>query len=76
MKKILVTGFLASVLSMSVAAADAPSDLSALVAAAKKEGAVNSLGMPDDWANWKDTWVQMKTKYGITHQDTDMSSAQ
>lgn len=76
MKKILVTGFLAGVLSMSVAAADAPSDLSALVAAAKKEGAVNSLGMPDDWANWKDTWVQMKAKYGITHQDTDMSSAQ
>lgn len=76
MKKILVTGFLASVLSISVAAADAPSDLNALVAAAKKEGVVNSLGMPDDWANWKDTWAQMKSKYGITHQDTDMSSAQ
>lgn len=51
-------------------------NVDALVAAAKKEGVVNSVGMPDDWANWKDTWAQMAQKYGIKHSDTDMSSAQ
>ena len=51
-------------------------DMTTLIAAAKKEGTVNSLGMPDDWANWKDTWAQISTKYGITHMDNDMSSAQ
>ena len=50
--------------------------MDALVAAAKKEGVVNSVGMPDDWANWKDTWAQIAEKYGIKHSDTDMSSAQ
>lgn len=51
-------------------------DLSALIEAAKKEGQVNSVGMPDSWANWKDTWSDLKTNYGLEHQDTDMSSAQ
>ena len=51
-------------------------NVDALVAAAKKEGVVNSVGMPDDWANWKDTWAQMAQKYGIKHSDTDMSSAE
>ena len=32
--------------------------------------------MPDSWANWKDTWQQLGSIYGIKHQDTDMSSAQ
>lgn len=30
-------------------------DLQALEQAARKEGQVNSVGMPDSWANWKDT---------------------
>ncbi|MHC5306497.1 ABC transporter substrate-binding protein [Bartonella sp. LJL80] len=51
-------------------------DVSALVEAAKKEGTVNSVGMPDSWANWKGTWADLKTKYGIAHFDTDMSSAE
>ena len=51
-------------------------DISALEDAAKKEGEVNSLGMPDSWANWKDTWKDLNTKYGLKHVDTDMSSAQ
>ncbi len=29
--------------------------LDALMTAARKEGRVNSLGMPDDWANWRAT---------------------
>lgn len=32
--------------------------------------------MPDTWANWKDTWADLKNLYGIEHSDTDMSSAQ
>ncbi|GAA3609955.1 extracellular solute-binding protein [Gibbsiella greigii] len=55
-------------------AADA--DVAALEQAAKQEGAVNSVGMPDSWANWKDTWKDLQEKYGLQHRDTDMSSAQ
>ena len=76
MKKLLMSGFVATLLAVAVSGAYAQTDMTSLIAAAKKEGTVNSLGMPDDWANWKDTWDQMKAKYGITHQDTDMSSAQ
>lgn len=43
---------------------------------AKKEGQVVSVGMPDGWANWKGTWNDLKTKYGLNHTDTDMSSAE
>lgn len=47
-----------------------------LIDAAKKEGQVYSVGMPDTWANWKDTWQDLANQYGLKHQDTDMSSAQ
>lgn len=43
---------------------------------AKEEGMVVSVGMPDTWANWKDTWNDLKIKYGLEHTDTDMSSAE
>lgn len=43
---------------------------------AKKEGAINSVGMPDSWANWKETWEEISAKYGLKHTDTDMSSAE
>ena len=73
--KSLFAGIAATVLSVSVQANTA-NDLGTLVEAAKKEGAVYSVGMPDSWANWKDTWDDLKNNYGLTHQDTDMSSAQ
>lgn len=76
MKKFLITSLLASTLAIAASGAHAQSDLNALIAAAKKEGAVNSLGMPDDWANWKDTWAQITQKYGLKHSDIDLSSAQ
>ncbi|MDO2948815.1 ABC transporter substrate-binding protein [Aeromonas simiae] len=44
--------------------------------AARQEGQLYSIGMPDSWANWKETWQQLGSIYGIKHQDTDMSSAQ
>lgn len=50
--------------------------LDELIVAAKKEGEVNSLGMPDNWANWKETWEDINEMYGLDHTDTDMSSAQ
>lgn len=43
---------------------------------AKAEGQVVSVGMPDSWANWKDTWTDLNSKYGLAHTDTDMSSAE
>ncbi len=63
-------------LILGISSAYANADLKALEEAAKKEGTVNSVGMPDTWANWKDTWVQLGEKYGLKHSDTDMSSAQ
>ncbi|TYP69401.1 ABC transporter substrate-binding protein [Paenibacillus methanolicus] len=43
---------------------------------AEQEGKLSSVGMPDSWANWKDTWADLKSKYKIEHTDTDMSSAE
>ncbi|MBL4830504.1 MAG: ABC transporter substrate-binding protein [Aliivibrio sp.] len=51
-------------------------DISNLIKAAQKEGQVYSIGMPDSWANWKDTWNDLHSNYQLKHQDTDMSSAQ
>ncbi len=50
--------------------------LDELAAAAKAEGELNSLGMPDEWANWKGLWDYLTATYGIKHVDTDMSSAE
>lgn len=43
---------------------------------AKEEGAVNSFGMPDTWANWGETWTEINSLYAIEHTDLDMSSAE
>lgn len=47
-----------------------------ITAKAKEEGDVESVGMPDSWANWGLTWKDINDKYGITHADSDMSSAE
>lgn len=47
-----------------------------IVSKAKAEGEVNSVGMPDDWANWADTWSGITEKYGLKHTDVDLSSAE
>lgn len=44
--------------------------------AAKAEGTIVSVGMPDSWADWEDTWKDISDKYQIQHTDTDMSSAE
>lgn len=47
-----------------------------IVAQAQEEGEVQSVGMPDTWANWVETWEDLEAEYGISHGDQDMSSAE
>ncbi|WP_107850640.1 ABC transporter substrate-binding protein [Oceanimonas marisflavi] len=68
--------FSASLLTLALTATTQAADLSELESKARAEGKVYSVGMPDSWANWKDTWQDLETRYGLEHQDTDMSSAQ
>ena len=62
-------------LSLSTSAVFA-ADITALEQAARSEGKLYSVGMPDSWANWQETWQELSELYGLKHQDTDMSSAQ
>ncbi len=43
---------------------------------ARAEGKLASVGMPDDWANWRGVWADLLRLYGIAHVDSDMSSAE
>ena len=43
---------------------------------ARAEGRLASVGMPDDWANWRGIWADLQRLYGIAHVDSDMSSAE
>ena len=74
MKKLFMASLLGSAIAFCTSAM--AQDLKALEDAARKEGAVNSVGMPDAWANWKGTWDDLASKFGLKHSDTDMSSAQ
>lgn len=47
-----------------------------LKAKAKEDGEVQSVGMPDEWANWVETWTDIEAQYGLKHADVDMSSAE
>ncbi|MDD1976893.1 ABC transporter substrate-binding protein [Pseudomonas tussilaginis] len=76
MKHLFLASLLGSTIALCISAMAADTDLKALEDAARKEGAVNSVGMPDAWANWKGTWEDLAKKYGLKHMDTDMSSAQ
>lgn len=75
MKRLLLASLLGSAVILGNQAM-ANEDLKALEQAARAEGEVNSVGMPDSWANWKDTWADLDKLYGLKHMDTDMSSAQ
>lgn len=50
--------------------------LEEIIAKAKEEGDIQSVGMPDTWANWGLTWDGINQEYGITHSDADMSSSE
>ncbi len=64
----------------SAASSSAPAastdPIAALEVAARAGGAINSYGMPDDWTNFGALWAAFTGKYGLTHSDTDMSSAE
>ncbi len=47
-----------------------------LVKRATAEGTINTVGMPDLWANWGGTWDDIEKQFKITSTDTDMSSAE
>ena len=47
-----------------------------ITAKAQQEGEVNSVGMPDEWANWDEIWKGLSEKYGLKHTDVDLSSAE
>lgn len=76
MKNIIAFILTGTAMVMASSAVATESKLAELEAAARAEGVVNSVGMPDAWANWKDTWQQLNEKYGIKHTDTDMSSGE
>ena len=65
----------------TTAAAEGAVDLNALTLdelteKAKADGHVESVGMPDEWADWGSLWTAMGDTYGLTHNDTDMSSSE
>ncbi|KJH79402.1 ABC transporter substrate-binding protein [Stutzerimonas stutzeri] len=76
MKRLLLASLLGSAIALATSANAAQTDLKDLEEAARAEAEVNSVGMPDSWANWKDTWQDLEKTYGLKHMDTDMSSAQ
>ena len=51
-------------------------NLEEIITEAKKEGRVDSVGMPDSWANWGETWKDIEGTYGLKHSDVDLSSAE
>ncbi len=73
MKRYLLCGLAAFA---GFAAIAQPMSLKALETAARAEGKVVSVGMPDGWANWRATWADMQRIHGINHVDSDMSSAE
>ena len=79
MKK-LVSVFLAVAMLLTICSALAEDlnsySLEEIIAKAKEEGHVESVGMPDSWANWGESWEGLTATYGIAHTDEDMSSAE
>ncbi|HEX4527658.1 MAG TPA: ABC transporter substrate-binding protein [Gaiellaceae bacterium] len=57
---------------------ETPAGLAALVKAAKKEGHLNTIALPPDWANYGELMSTFTKKYGIkiTNDNPDGSSAQ
>src|SRR5690349_24795202 len=75
-RRTMIAGSISAAALMATTEFAKAETLADIEAAARKEGSVVSLGMPDDWANWGDIWKALTAKYGATHTDTDMSSAE
>lgn len=63
----------AAIAGLGLAVAQTMADLAAK---AKEEGKIGSYGIPNDWLNYEEMWKVFTTRYGVTHSDTDMSSAE
>ena len=50
--------------------------LATIIQNAQEEGIIESVGMPSNWANWGASWLAMERKYGINHNDIDLSSSE
>jgi len=59
-------GATAAVAAKDATSAAAMGGMDALVAAAKKEGALNVIALPPDWANYGEVIAAFKAKYGLT----------
>jgi putative spermidine/putrescine transport system substrate-binding protein len=79
-----IMGSASTALGMSRAALAAPptrgtkAGMAALIKAAKKEGKLNTIALPPDWANYGEIMSTFQKKYGlkITNDNPDGSSAQ
>lgn len=60
----------------STAGASSDSNARPTAESVKKEGKLVTYGMPGSWANYQEAYDNFTKQYGITHQDTDMSSAE
>ncbi len=76
MKQLFLASLLGSTIAMCTAAMAADRFENPWKPPRKRKAQSNSVGMPDDWANWKGTWDDLAKTYGLKHIDTDMSSAQ
>jgi len=47
-----------------------------IIARAENEGELDTLGMPDAWANYKGIWDDLRVFYSLRQSDTDLGSAQ
>ncbi|HET7129223.1 MAG TPA: hypothetical protein VFJ93_09140, partial [Gaiellaceae bacterium] len=72
------TAFAANKAAMAAPTHMTKEGLKALAAAAKKEGHLNTIALPPDWANYKEALHNFPRKYGIgiTNDNPDGSSAQ
>lgn len=72
-----LSGAMFACLIQAPAQAQSPApDLKTLQAQARAQGQLVTVGMPDDWANWKGVFGALKQRHGIARQDADMSSAE
>jgi putative spermidine/putrescine transport system substrate-binding protein len=80
MKKFAIACLAVAILLLPISVAFAEDlnsfTLDEIIAKAQEEGHVESVGMPDSWANWGDSWNGLTAEYGIKHSDEDMSSAE
>lgn len=72
----------AAIMVLSVCAcSEKPADLNLnarpvteIIQKAEEEKYINSVAMPDTWANWSGMWEIMRARHGLTHTDLDMNS--